>query len=203
MNSKFLIEAALLENDASRSYSCVMVPVPVELADIAIAWAKANVSDEDVFQNEDGGHGRENDIHITLKYGLLEAEPSEHLVAILEDTAPFEVSLGNVSLFKNEEFDVLKLDVNSPGLELVNARVSELPNEDEHPKYTPHCTLAYVKKDSCDHLVGKEVFTGPVLSGDTETEANEKGAFVAKSVIFSSPDSDKTTLLLGKDNAAV
>jgi hypothetical protein len=35
-----------------------------------------------------------------------------------------------------------------------------VPNEDAHPTYVPHITVAYVKPGSCDELEGADIFQG-------------------------------------------
>ena len=56
---------------------------------------------------------------------------------------------------------MVKLEVESPWLRALHTRLrGSIPNIETHPTYSPHCTIAYVKKGSCDDLEGMPVF-GP------------------------------------------
>jgi len=80
---------------------------------------------------------------------------------IAQKTPAFPVYMGVVSLFKDHpDYDVVKIAVESPWLRQLNARITKtLPcSGDKHPNYNPHCTIAYVQKGSCDHLVGQDPF---------------------------------------------
>ncbi len=184
-------------------YSCVMADAPDEVAKIVRTWGEMNISDDVLFIDEkDSTKGRETESHVTVKYGLVDSNPSEELLRIIQETPPFEITLGKVSLFKNDKFDVVKIGVDGKGLRALNARISKLPNEDKHPNYTPHMTIAYVQKGSCDDLEGKEVFTDDVSHRDDD----EPLTFTVKSVVFAgSGEEDETrvkrTLMLGKPNA--
>ena len=59
----------------------------------------------------------------------------------------------------------------------LNARITKtLPCEgDKHPVFHPHCTIAYVKKGSCDQLVGQDPFAA---------EGSPGAEFVAYGMLF-------------------
>jgi len=140
--------------------SCTMIGVPPEQADAIQTWAKSAIPEDRLYRSEKED-GYEDDPHITVLWGLLEPTPSDELRSIIERTRVFPVKLGKVSLFRNDDFDVVKLDVESPWLRQLNARIkSAVPNKQTYPDYNPHVTLAYVLKGSCDDLEGKEVFSG-------------------------------------------
>jgi 2'-5' RNA ligase len=184
-----IIERLLQEG----KFSCVMAPAPEDLAESVRRWGEMFVEDRDLYTDpgEPGDFGRENEVHVTVKFGLHEHHPSEKLLHILEETQPFEIEVGPCTLFENEKFDVVKFDVDGEGLRELNRRISELPNGDEHAEYKPHMTVAYVMKGSCHELIGKPLLD-PAIDQDLR--------FVVKAVIFSSPDQVKTTLFLGKPN---
>lgn len=58
---------------------------------------------------------------------------------------PVWMTLGRLSLFQQPEHDVLKLDVESQGLERLNTELGKLPNVQTHDNYEPHLTIAYLK----------------------------------------------------------
>ena len=192
----------LLETDGPHSYSSTQINLPEELAEPLLAWSKTNIAEEDLFVDKDGGLGRETELHVTCKYGLTAAEPSEELLAILAATEPFEIKLGTVSLFTtNEDYDVVKLTVDSPGLRELNRQVvAACPNEDKYPTYQPHCTLAYVKKGRGAQFEGASPWESKGKMGQVPEDA---GVFTADALVFSpSTDTDKLTLPLGEAGRA-
>ena len=146
--------------EAEYKYATTDIAPPPEMADFILNWNQLNIPEDVLHADADGGKGREREPHVTVKYGLLAQEVPDELREIAKDTAPFPVLLGRVSLFTtNPEFDVVKLDVESPWLRELNRRVSEaIPHEDTYPEYHPHLTLAYVEKGTCAHLVGDDPF---------------------------------------------
>lgn len=145
--------------EANYKYATTDIAPPAEMADFIWDWNKLNIPEDVLVIDEDDGKGREREPHVTVKYGLLAQEVPDELRQIAKNTPPFPVYLGRVSLFRNSAFDVVKLDVESPGLRELNRRVSQaLPHEDTHPVYHPHLTLAYVEKGTCEHLVDDDPF---------------------------------------------
>lgn len=118
-------------------------PVPTILE-----MAKA-IPDEDL-----AADGRESCCHVTIKYGLHTNKPAEVFAAVA-NFGPVQIKLGKTSLFPakegheqrgGEEFDVVKIDVESNDLQRLNKLIaSSLECTDTHPEYHPHVTLAYVK----------------------------------------------------------
>lgn len=180
--------------EEAREFSCVMAPAPPDLAAAIINWGQMYVLDDEIFYGDEPGFGREDEPHVTVKYGLHDATPSPALLKIIEETQPFEIAIGMASLFEAEKYDVLKFDVDSEALRALNARISaELPVTDTHPEYHPHLTVAYVQKGTARELIGK-----PLL--DASAPASLR--FLVKAVLFSgkSDNAQKTRLFLGKPN---
>jgi len=185
---------ALLESNYS--YATTDIEVPSEMAEFILEWNQLNIPEDVLHVDEDGGKGREREPHITVKYGLLSKEIPPELYELAKQTPPFPVMLGKVSLFTtNPEFDVVKLDVESPWLHKLNRMISDqVPHEDTYPTYHPHLTLAYVEKGSCEHMVGDDPFKADGVTRE----------FLASGLNYSGPgDSDdpervKETLLFSK-----
>ena len=177
----------------SREYSCLLAEAPDNLADALIKWGQMYVMDDEIYTGDEPGFGRETDPHVTCKYGLCETEPGPQLLKILEETQPFEIEVMGCSLFESSpDYDVLKFDVESDVLRQLNARLSQLPNSDEHPEFRPHLTVCYITKGTCRELVGKRLLAEP-------TPADLR--FLVKSVLFSKAGTgDKLRLFLGKPN---
>jgi len=151
----------LIEGSAYK-YASTQIDVPPEQADVIWQWGYTNIPDEIL----DAENGREHEQHVTVKYGLLADKTPMLLRQLGKEFAPFPVYIGKVSLFRNERFDVVKLDVESPWLRKLNARISaELPNEDSHPEYHPHITVAYVKPGTANHLEGVDIFANAAEAG--------------------------------------
>ena len=104
----------------------------------------AQISDDDL-----ADHGREDDIHITVKYGLTQKVSFDDVKNAAAGSGPIDAVLDDVSLFTHEDFDVVKIGIKDcPKLHALNKAISKLPNEDKFPVYKPHCTIAYVKAGS-------------------------------------------------------
>jgi hypothetical protein len=193
-----LHEAARLTADSileDHDYSCVMLPLPEELGDLIIGWGKRNIPETDLFVDEDG-LGRETEPHITVKYGLTDPMPDENLLKVFKSTAPFDVKLLPISLFRSEKYDVVKLDISSPQLLELNRRVCDVaPHHDTFPEYIPHVTIAYVKKGTGDKLEGLSPFDDEVKMG--VSTIGKEGVFKAEGVEFSSKLDAKHTYKLG------
>src|SRR6266550_2596729 len=131
--------AALLEG---HDYSSTQIDLPEPLADFLIKWSQTNIADKDLHHDKDGRLGRETEMHVTCKFGLLDRHPSEALLEIIDGTAPFTIRLGRVSFFESDDYDVVKLDVESDGLMTLNKAISaQCEHEDTRKNYIPHCTL--------------------------------------------------------------
>lgn len=123
-------------------YGCVMLYFDIPNA----TWDKvqALVKDEDVTSLGDA-EGREHEPHVTILYGLhsdISDETIQNLVSKL--TSP-TIKLKDISTFNNEEFDVVKFDVEGEDLFKMNKMFTELPHTTSYPDYHPHTTIAYVK----------------------------------------------------------
>lgn len=88
--------------------------------------------------------GLEANPHVTIKYGLTNDDP-EGVRYIARQFQPFYISLGDVSLFTNDKFDVVKIEIEGDTLRQLNKAIAGLGSVDTHPGYNPHLTLAYVK----------------------------------------------------------
>lgn len=142
----------------ANDYSCLYAPVPKKLHTKILEFQKRIPSSVLV------PPGLELDPHVTVKYGIHTENPGV-LRALLTGVGPVTYRLGNVSVFDDPpKYDVLKVDVYSVDLRKIHRTVSnDLANSDEFPKYTPHMTLAYVRKGACKDLAGNNYFKGLVV----------------------------------------
>jgi 2'-5' RNA ligase len=124
------------------NYGCLMAEFPEHVADSIIAYG-LTIDEDDIYYDGTGEHGRESEIHITVKYGFIDASPFD-VLAVQDD--PMMATLQSVTLFENERYDVLKIDVFSPDIHELNYAVTEsFETKSSFPVYHPHVTIAYLK----------------------------------------------------------
>lgn len=139
---------------AKTSFSCLMADCSNNLiSNNILKWGRDNIRPEDL-----AADGYEDDVHTTILYGLY-TDDWYDVISLLKNIRPFDITLGQISKFdSNPDFDVIKLEVISPVLNLLNKRASKLPNKNSFPTYIPHLTIAYVKKGCYNNLVGNNTF---------------------------------------------
>jgi len=95
-------------------------------------------------KTEDATTGIPDEIHITVKYGLI-TESSDEVGEAIAGTEPIMVTLGRAGVFHNEDQNVLRLAVESPGLRALHNRVcKKLRNVNPYRDFRPHVTIAYM-----------------------------------------------------------
>ncbi len=153
-----------------------------DLADKIIDWGQKHIPNKDIYTNpEDPSFGRENEIHLTLLYGI-HADNPKQVKELLKEQKPFTCTLGKISLFKtNPKFDVVKIDVKGREIHKLHKLLSNnLEVTNSYPVYVPHITIAYVKPNKANHLIGNRTFEGK--------------KFNVTEIIFSSKNGKKITL---------
>lgn len=141
--SQFLLE--------KYSFSCVMVKPEESFCQHVLNWSHDNIPDFMLYTDTE--KGREDDIHVTVKYGIYGSN-YELIYSYLKKVKPFYVSIKGISCFEKDDCDVLKLDVESNQLvNLHNLFKNNVPNKETYPIYHPHLTLAYIKKGYKDDLI--------------------------------------------------
>lgn len=140
-------------------------------------------SSTDLDKDAWNGYGREDDIHVTVKYGLHTTKAGD-VRKIIEKEKPIQITLGEISLFEQDGYEVVKIEVLSPGLHALNKKISKnLKCTDTFPTYKPHVTIAYVKPGEGEAMEGKCSLTGK--------------SFVADEVVFSPSKGEKKIIKLG------
>lgn len=165
-----------MRNIEAYSYGCVMAMMPFELAERLRAYASL-IPDEAIYDDGSGEHGREQEPHVTVKYGI-HTDDGEEVAAVLAGAGEVRATLGKMTAFENEKYSVLKIDIESPDLHRLNALVSDsLEVTDTFPDYHPHLTIAYLdksvdwKKYAADLFEGAEaVFDSLLFSSDKDEE---------------------------------
>lgn len=112
-------------------------------------WGRmlSSISHEDVYTGTDGTYGLETEPHATVLYGLHEQVHKDLVYRVCGGLSkPLEVEILGDSAFENEDYDVLKLDVESPMLRKMNEALKSFPYTNDYDSYKPHMTIAYLKK---------------------------------------------------------
>lgn len=165
--------------EAPRKYSSTQVNLPEEFASKA-REAAAKIPDDVLAED-----GRENEPHVTVLYGTHTTTP-EPVQELLKGIGPVTGRVKTVSVFpanKGQEsrggaqYDVVKLDVDSPQLTELNKKLGALPNSNTFPTYKPHITLAYVKPGEGKKFVGRVIpgLSGKEITFDTATVSPSEG----------------------------
>lgn len=134
--------AGLFEGENNeKKLACALVSFDVPLLKTLHSVIEKDDLDEKGFEDEP---------HVTLLFGLHQDEvtPEQALACMrncMGDDGCGPITLGPVSVFSNEKFDVLKFDASGDWLHATNGELKELPHTNEYPDYKPHCTLAYLK----------------------------------------------------------
>lgn len=178
------------------SYGCLMAMLPEPVAKRVRAFA-ALIPDEDIYETADGEHGREEHCHITIKYGL-HTDDGQLVADVVSSQYVVGAKLGRMSVFENDKYVVLKIDVDSPEIHALNQYVSDMFEvTDGFPVYHPHVTVAYLRKGCdwrkyvCDLFHGTQVYFDMLLfSSATDVETlvplkqaqNQKVARIARRV---------------------
>jgi 2'-5' RNA ligase len=145
---------------SEHKFSSTQVNLPPEIAGEIIAFGR-RIPASDLAED-----GREGEPHITVKYGLHGWDP-KFVEDALAGEGPVEVTFGKVSLFENDDFDVVKVEIESEGLRRLNKKVSDAqPNTENFPEYKPHATIAYVKKGEGAKYVGNNFLEGRTITLD-------------------------------------
>ena len=127
------------------SSGCCMLYLNISLDDILDEIKKEDLAEDEI----------EDESHITLLYGLDENTETKDIKDIISKIKFGEISLNKVSIFENEQADVLKFDVSGEGLNKAFDELSKLPNENKYKDYKPHTTLAYLKSGKGKEYVEK------------------------------------------------
>lgn len=135
-------------------HSSTQVDLPPEVSQRIIAFGHT-IPDHELAED-----GREEESHVTLKYGLHSTDP-QPVAEALTGEPPVHLSLGKTSLFKSPKQEVLIIEVNSPDLNRMNKKVEKSgPYTDTHPGYHAHSTIAYLKPGEGDKYSGLSHFSG-------------------------------------------
>lgn len=166
-----------LKTSGSYSYSSTQINFPTNITQKIKNWGIKNILEKNVYKETgDRTFGREDEIHVTVKYGL-HTTNSRDIKNKVGKFKQFEVELGEISRFTpaEENYDVVKIEINGEELGILHKLIGELENSDKHPVYKPHCTIAYVKKGTHSDLSGNLDLSGTKFIVSTITFNSKDG----------------------------
>jgi len=172
----------IIERTGDIEYGCAMLGLDIS------NWNNITsmIEKDDIYDKE--GYNIEKEPHVTLLYGFKENVKANDVFDIfkaISSIEPFQIIVTGISYFENEEFDVVKLDVElTKNLKRLNRYMKELPYEKSvqfgsKDNYIPHITIAYVKKGTGKKY--KKIF-------------DEKIYLVANKLVYSDKNKNKITL---------
>jgi len=179
-----------------KTFGCIMLDTKfTEWED----FHTSGIDPKDIYiKSYDESYGVEDNPHMTLLYGIHEDEIApEIIMSIIEkDLEPVTVEITKISIFENEEYDVVKYDI--PVTDQIqkyrDMLEKTLPNTQTYPDFHPHMTLAYVKPGEGSKYVKEldEPFSVTFNKGVYSFhEANDEGEIeeIRKEFVF--PDEDR------------
>jgi 2'-5' RNA ligase len=173
---------SLLLTEASKGCMLLVLDLPTTVQ--IQEWIKENIPEDQL-----AADGVEHESHVTVLYGFKPEVRPENVVDTATGFGNIPIRLGKISRFENDEFDVLKVEVEGDRLHEFNAflvQMFEDELEQTYPDYHPHLTLAYVRKGACRELDGNSKFDGKVYVFDT--------------AVFSTPESERRLFVVLDDD---
>lgn len=146
-------DTLLLEELGYNEYGCLMAVVDpaygVHLNRFGMRIIPAGIIYTDP---NDSSYGYVGEPHVTIKYGFTDDLNESDLVNIMSDVTRFNIVLRGLTQFENEEYDVVKFDVeHNDVLSRLRDRVDVFNTEDKYLRYNAHVTIAYVQKGKFPH----------------------------------------------------
>jgi hypothetical protein len=133
-------------------------------------WVLKNVHDSDIIQLEHRPHA-------TVYYGA-DARDLPQIEQIVRDYGrSIRMYLGGLNIFEHPDMDVLYFELVGDGLSELHRRIARLPHTrpPTHPEYTPHLTVAYLKKGAGRKHIGATPFR-TIISARGLTVIHANGA---------------------------
>ena len=143
------------EKEQIYDYNSVQVAVPVDYE--KFSGLQNRIPKESLSEMEENSLPEP---HVTLLYGLTNIGDLHKVRDLFGKLARPKFSLGKISRFENEDFDVLKVDIESEDFHHLNGLLRKFDHENKYPEYKPHMTIAYLKKGACKDMDGEHEMLG-------------------------------------------
>ena len=104
--------------------------------------------------------------HLTLLFGLHDTL-TKHIDNFVQHVDPFKIKLNGISSFENDEYDVLKIDVElNNTLKKYREIALTFPHTSKYSTYNPHITICYMQKGT-SKLYTTPFDSKPIVKIDT------------------------------------
>lgn len=102
-------------------------------------------------EKKDNQYGFEKESHVTLAPCLDSDVDINELKELLLPLKEYKCILNNISIFENDNYDVLKADVKCPNMHKTYNKIKEnFELHSAYKEYHPHMTIAYMQKGMAD-----------------------------------------------------
>lgn len=102
-------------------------------------------------KKKDNQYGFEKESHVTLAPCLDSDVDINKLKELLLPLKEYKCILNNISIFENDNYDVLKADVKCPNMHKTYNKIKEnFELHSAYKEYHPHMTIAYMQKGMAD-----------------------------------------------------
>lgn len=140
-----LSDSIIKESVSTPDMGCLMLSLKFpKFPEFAIKY----INPDDIYNDASGQYGYETEPHVTILYGFendVNVEDIKKIVLSLKN--PIKVIINKIDIFSTSQFDVIKFNVESNMLrKLYDIMKNNFKNKQTFEKYSPHVTLAYVKK---------------------------------------------------------
>lgn len=145
-------------------YNCLMLKFEIpNWTDVV----KNLIDVDDIYNNDANSYGLEYEPHVTLLFGIHDYVNSNVFKNILVPIRHIKCKTSNISIFENEEFDVVKFDIDGNYLHKINHDLrNNVDYTTSYPEYHPHMTIGYVKSGTGKKY--KKTFKNPLIITPTE-----------------------------------
>lgn len=121
--------------------SSIQFDIPNNLAYKIFDWGDNNIDESYILTREDNPH-------LTILNGITDKNKLAHLWIFLKLQKSFTIRLKDISIFYNQNFNVVKINVESDELHKLQKNLkSNLLPYTKYEKYEPHITIAYTNLD--------------------------------------------------------
>lgn len=133
---------------------CAFLMVDYETPDL-VKEIQNSIKKDDLYTEDDNEYGYEygleKDTHVTLVACLDNDVDLKSLKKCLKPLSEYDVVLKDISVFENDDFDVLKCSVISKTLLDSNEEIrNKFETHSNFETFKPHLTIAYMKKGKAD-----------------------------------------------------
>lgn len=174
------------QKEKQLEYGCVMMDTKIP------KWEEnhiGGIDPKDVYiKPYDDSYGLEDNPHVTVIDGIHEDEIDPEIImdTIERNMKPVTVNITNISIFSNNEYDVVKYDVPVTDQLKKYRKLFEknFPNTQTFPGYHPHITLAYVNPGEGKKYVKELEEPFEVTFSKAVYSFHENGETIRKQYIF-------------------